>query len=95
MVGAGFSVPNCPTARAWICSLRRLVRERCSTGGEVSHSGVPGRRLVEGLEGERAAQRHWTPVRYALAVTLDILEDIDIDVYTPIANLIAVPVVGT
>jgi len=50
---------------------------------------------VEGLEGERAAQRHWTPVRYALAVTLDILEDIDIDVYTPIANLIAVPVVGT
>lgn len=44
----------------------------------------------------KESERHSTPVRYALAVTLDVLEDIDIDVYTPIANLIAVPVaVGT
>jgi hypothetical protein len=41
----------------------------------------------------KESERHSTPVRYALAVTLDVLEDIDIDVYTPIANLIAVPVV--
>jgi len=40
------------------------------------------------------SERHSTPVRYALTVTLDVLEDIDIDVYTPIANVIAVPVVG-
>jgi hypothetical protein len=31
-------------------------------------------------------------VRYSLVVSLDVLTDIDVDIYTPIANQIVVPV---
>lgn len=34
-----------------------------------------------------------TPVKYALLVSLELLQDIDVDIYTPIANTIGVPVV--
>lgn len=34
-----------------------------------------------------------TPVKYALVVSLEVLQDIDVDIYTPIANTIGVPVV--
>lgn len=33
-----------------------------------------------------------TPVRYSLIVSLEVLQDIDVDIYTPIANTIGVPV---
>ena len=38
-------------------------------------------------------ERHATQVRYALVATLEVLEDIDVDLYTPIANLLQVPIV--
>ena len=41
----------------------------------------------------KESEGHSKPVRYALVVTLDVMEDIDVDLYTPIANLIGVPVV--
>lgn len=34
-----------------------------------------------------------TPVKYALIVSLEVLDDIDVDIYTPIAASIGVPVV--
>lgn len=33
-------------------------------------------------------------VRYTLVISLEVLSDLDVDIYTPIANQIAVPVVG-
>ncbi len=33
-----------------------------------------------------------TPVKYALIVSLEVLQDIEVDIYTPIANAIGVPV---
>ena len=39
------------------------------------------------------SERHAKQVRYALVVTLEVLEDIDVDLYTPIANLLQVPIV--
>lgn len=33
-----------------------------------------------------------TPVRYSLVVSLEVPEDIDVDIYTPIANQIAIPI---
>lgn len=39
------------------------------------------------------SDKHSTSVRYALAVTLEVLEDVDVDLYTPIASIIGVPVV--
>jgi hypothetical protein len=41
----------------------------------------------------KESEGHSRPVRYALVVTLDVLEEIDVDLYTPIANLIGVPIV--
>jgi hypothetical protein len=38
------------------------------------------------------SERCGVPVRYALVVTLEVLQDTDVDIYTPIANMIAVPV---
>ena len=38
------------------------------------------------------SERHATQVRYALVVTLEVLEDIDVDLYTPIVNLLQVPI---
>ncbi len=35
------------------------------------------------------------PVRYSLLVTLEVVDDLDIDIYTPIRNLIAVPIPGS
>ena len=39
------------------------------------------------------SERYMTQVRYALVVTLEVIEDVDVDVYTPIANMLQVPVV--
>lgn len=41
------------------------------------------------------SERYATQVRYALVVTLTVLEDVAVDVYTPIANMLRVPVVLT
>jgi hypothetical protein len=38
------------------------------------------------------SENHSKPVRYALVVSLEVPEHIDVDIYTPIANLIGVPV---
>ncbi len=38
-------------------------------------------------------KRYANQVRYALLVTLEVLDEVDIDIYTPIANLLQVPVV--
>jgi hypothetical protein len=35
------------------------------------------------------------PVRYSLLVTLEVVDDVDIDIYTPISNMIAVPIPGS
>jgi hypothetical protein len=40
----------------------------------------------------KESERCGVPVRYALIVTLEVLQDIDVDVYTPIANMIDVPI---
>lgn len=37
------------------------------------------------------SQRHSVPVRYALIVSLEVVDDVDVDLYTPIENAIAVP----
>ena len=39
------------------------------------------------------SERYMTQVRYALVVTLEVIDDVDVDVYTPIANMLQVPVV--
>lgn len=36
---------------------------------------------------------HTSPVRYALTVTLEVLDGFDVDLYTPIANQVRVPIV--
>ncbi|MDI1259209.1 S8 family peptidase [Aquabacterium sp.] len=40
----------------------------------------------------KESQRQSVTVRYSLVVTLEILEDVDVDLYTPIANLIGIPI---
>jgi hypothetical protein len=36
------------------------------------------------------SQRHSVPVRYSLVVSLEVIDDVDVDLYTPIANTIAI-----
>ena len=38
------------------------------------------------------SERHTLKICYSLVVTLEVLEDVDCDLYTPIANMLAVPV---
>jgi hypothetical protein len=41
----------------------------------------------------KESERYETEVRYALVVTLEVLDEVDVDLYTPIAAMIQVPAV--
>ena len=41
----------------------------------------------------RESERYENEVRYALVITLEVLDEVDVDLYTPIAAMLQVPAV--